>query len=220
MSGSFGSGAAMPYSWMLTGCQSWKVISPSVGAALRRTRSRSPADHRRRDTGNSLSVETWYIAAVGWLYQLLHDSPRLPETTPPWSATTRMMFGSLGLIHDLLIVVATRCAAHGGPREAAVLGAPEHRGGAVDDVLVLRIDGDRGQVAAADAHQGARVLRARCAIRRRLGEHELPVLACVARLVEADDARGGGASWPLAWCRRRRRRARADCSARWRCWPG
>ena len=26
MSGSFGSGAAIPYSWMLAGCQSWNVI--------------------------------------------------------------------------------------------------------------------------------------------------------------------------------------------------
>ena len=29
MSGSRGSGAAMPYSWMFTGCQSWNVIMPS-----------------------------------------------------------------------------------------------------------------------------------------------------------------------------------------------
>src|SRR5665213_2240394 len=29
-SGFFGSGAATPYSWMFTGCQSWNVISPSI----------------------------------------------------------------------------------------------------------------------------------------------------------------------------------------------
>ena len=41
---------------------------------------------------------TWYMAPVGWVYQVLQDSPRFPETNAPWSDTVRMMFGSLGLI--------------------------------------------------------------------------------------------------------------------------
>ena len=86
----------MPYSWMFTGCQSWNVISPS----FRRLSTHAEPEscwplHTRY--GNALSVVTWYIAAVGWVYQLLHDTPRLAETTAPWSATTRRMFGLLGL---------------------------------------------------------------------------------------------------------------------------
>jgi hypothetical protein len=38
------------------------------------------------------------MAAVFWVYQLLHDAPRFADTTAPWSATTKMMFGSFGLI--------------------------------------------------------------------------------------------------------------------------
>src|SRR5690348_4530028 len=99
MSGFFGSGAAMPYSWMLTGCQSWKVISPSSERLFTHAEPESCWPPHTR-YGKSLSVETWYIAAVGWLYQLLHDAPRLPDTTPPWSATARMMFVSFGFTHD------------------------------------------------------------------------------------------------------------------------
>ena len=50
--------------------------------------------------GNALSVVTWYTAAVGWLYQLLHDSPPFSETIAPWSADSAMISGVLGLIHS------------------------------------------------------------------------------------------------------------------------
>src|SRR3569623_135368 len=98
LSGSFGSGAAIPYSWMSAGCQSWKVISPSID------RLSTHADHEScwpplTRYRNELSVETWYIAAVDCVYQLLHDAPRLADTTAPWSDTRSRMFGSLGLTH-------------------------------------------------------------------------------------------------------------------------
>src|SRR4029077_8912039 len=77
-SGFFGSGAASPYSSMPTGCQSWKVISPSMPRLSTHAEPEScwPLQSRY---GNALSAVTWYIAAVGWLYQLLQDSPRLLE---------------------------------------------------------------------------------------------------------------------------------------------
>src|SRR6478609_8320316 len=98
MSGSRGSGAAMPYSWMLTGCQSWNVISPSGDrlSTHAEPESRWPPQTRY---GNALSVDAWYIAAVPWLYQLLHEKPRLAETTAPWSATAKTMSLFVGLIH-------------------------------------------------------------------------------------------------------------------------
>ncbi len=103
----------------------------------------------------------------------------------------------VGIDPDLLIVVAAGRAAHGRPREAAVLGAPEHGRAAVDDVLVLRIDGDGRQIAAADAPERTRVLleatTAAAAASaapatggdRRI-EHGRPVLAAVGGLVEGD----------------------------------
>src|SRR5918911_4938280 len=87
-----GSGAAIPYSWMLTGCQSWKVISPSGDRLSTHAEPESCCPPQTR-YGKASSAEAWYIAAVGWLYQLLHDAPRLADTTPPWSATTRRMSG-------------------------------------------------------------------------------------------------------------------------------
>src|SRR5687768_6929329 len=96
-SGSFGSGAAMPYSWMLTGCQSWKVIIPSIERLSTHADPASCCPPQTR-YGKALSADAWYIAAVDWLYQLLHDTPRFAETTAPWSATARMMLGLVGLI--------------------------------------------------------------------------------------------------------------------------
>ena len=97
-SASFGSGAASPYSWMLTGCQSWNVISPSFERLSTHADPESCWPLHTR-YGNEKSVLTWYIAAVGWVYQLLQLSPRLADTTPPWSLTTRMMFELVGLTH-------------------------------------------------------------------------------------------------------------------------
>src|SRR5215211_7910450 len=97
MSGSRGSGAAMPYSWMFAGCQSWNVISPSIERLATHADPASCCPPHTR-YGNALSVVTWYIAAVGWLYQLLHDAPRFAEMTAPWSVTTRRMSGLFGLI--------------------------------------------------------------------------------------------------------------------------
>src|SRR5439155_11360263 len=93
----------------------------------------------------------------------------------------------LGIVRvdpDLLIVIATRRAADGGPGEPAVLGPPEHGRRTVDDVVVLRIDRNRRQVAPADA-------RERPVVGGATGDagsvDERPMLARVARLVEADD---------------------------------
>src|SRR3954468_18733158 len=97
-SGSLGSGAAMPYSWMFTGCQSHGRICPSAPRLATQPEPESCCPPQRR-YGNALSAVTWYIAAVGWLYHWLHDSPRFGDTTPPWSATWRMMSGLFGLIH-------------------------------------------------------------------------------------------------------------------------
>jgi hypothetical protein len=68
---------------MFTGCQSWNVISPSIDRLA--THPDPESCWPPHADGNALSVVTWYIAAVGWLYQLLHDAPRLAETTAPWS---------------------------------------------------------------------------------------------------------------------------------------
>src|SRR5512143_3537179 len=92
MSGSRGSGAAIPYSWMLTGCQSWKVISPSIERLSTHAEPESCCPPQTR-YGNALSAVAWYIAAVFCVYQLLHDAPRFAETTAPWSETSRMMSG-------------------------------------------------------------------------------------------------------------------------------
>ena len=97
MSGSRGSGAAMPYSWMPTGCQSWKVISPSMERLSTHAEPLSCCPLQTR-YGKALSVVTWYIAAVGWLYQLLHDLPRFAETTAPWSEIAAMKSELVGLI--------------------------------------------------------------------------------------------------------------------------
>ena len=63
----------------------------------------------------------------------------------------------VGIDPRLLVVVAARCAAHRGPRLSAVFRSPKHRRRAVHDVLVLRIDRERRQIAAADASEWARI---------------------------------------------------------------
>ena len=60
-----------------------------------------------------------------------------------------------GVHPALLIIVAAGCASDGGPGEACVFGAPVDSGTAIDDVGVLGIDGDGGEIAAADATEGA-----------------------------------------------------------------
>ena len=201
MSGSFGSGAAMPYSWMFTGCQSWKVISPSIERLSTHAEPEScwPPHSSVREGIVGRDV----IHRARWL--------RVP-IAPRQSAIGRDDAALVG--HDeedvrivrvdprFLIVVAARRAAHGAPGDAAVLRSPHHRRATVDDVLVL-----------ADPRQASASRRRRCgrvgedpADRRRvlrrppLGDRvddQIPVLAGVGRLVEADDAR-----------RRRRRRRR------------
>ena len=79
---------------------------------------------------------------------------------------------------------------HDAPVRAAILAPPHHGGRGVDDVLVLGIDRDGREIAAADA-------RERPPINLRLsgaagsGHDRLPVFAGIRGLVEADDARGG-----------------------------
>ena len=90
--------------------------------------------------------------------------------------------------HALVVVTAGR-AAYGRPIDAAVLGAPHHRGRAVHHVLVLAVHRERRQVAATDAP-----LRARVGYTHVLavgaGHRQRPVLAAILRLVEAHRARG------------------------------
>ena len=56
--GSLGSGAATPYSWMFTGCQSWNVISPSIDRLATQPDPESCWPPHTR-YGNELSVDTW-----------------------------------------------------------------------------------------------------------------------------------------------------------------
>ena len=62
---------------------------------------------------------------------------------------------------DALVVVAAGRAADGAPRQPAVHRAPHHRRRGVDDLRIFGIDGDGGQVAAADARERPHVLRFR-----------------------------------------------------------
>ena len=89
-----------------------------------------------------------------------------------------------------LVVVATRCAADGGPRDTGILGPPHHGARAVDDVLVLGIDGDCRQVTAADAAEWARVHHRWCGVRWAV-ERKLPVFARVAADVHVHGAGDG-----------------------------
>ena len=66
---------------------------------FRRTATRD-VELRGVEINRGDKVVTWYIAAVGWLYHWLHDCPRFGDTTPPWSATERMMSGLFGLSHS------------------------------------------------------------------------------------------------------------------------
>src|SRR5438874_13842179 len=97
MSGSRGSGATYPYSCADTGCHSRKVISPSLPRLETHAEPLSCWPLHRR-YGNALSALTWYICAVGWLYQLLKVLPPLTVITVPWSLAIATMFESFGLI--------------------------------------------------------------------------------------------------------------------------
>src|SRR5512133_2975945 len=97
MSGSRGSGATMPYSCVFTGVQSRNVICPSMDRLSTHAEPLSCWPAQRR-YGKALSAVTWNIAAVGCVYQLLHDTPRLAEITAPWSAIAMRMSGWNGLI--------------------------------------------------------------------------------------------------------------------------
>ncbi len=97
----------------------------------------------------------------------------------------------------LLVIVAAGCAADGGPGEARVFRAPEDCGAAVDHVWVLGIDGDGGEIAAADAAEGAIVggVAASGAGFEDAGiiGGERPMLTAVGGLVEGDVAAAAAA---------------------------
>ena len=99
--------------------------------------------------------------------------------------------GVVGVDPAFLVIVAAGGAAHGGPGEAAIFGTPEDHGAAIDDVFVLGIDGNGGQVAAADA--GERAVIGRMAVGAGFGHAwvvggEEPVLAAIGGFVESDGA--------------------------------
>src|SRR5581483_12142527 len=98
MSGSRGSGTAYPYSSAATGCHSRIPIDPSFPRLATHALPLSCCPPHTR-YGNALSVFTWYICAVDWLYQLLQLSPPFTVMMAPWSLTRQMFLGSLGLIH-------------------------------------------------------------------------------------------------------------------------
>src|SRR6185312_16071156 len=137
-SGSFGSGAAMPYSWMLTGCQSWKVMRPSIERLSTQAEPESccAADAvRERVVGGDV----------------VHRGSQLVVPVAPRRAAVagddRALVGDheqdVGVVRvdpDVLVVVAARRAAYCAPGDAAVLGAPEHGRAAVDDVRVFRVN--------------------------------------------------------------------------------
>jgi len=56
-SGFLGSGAASPYSWMLTGCQSWNVMRPSFDRLSTHAEPESCWPPQTR-YGNAVSVDT------------------------------------------------------------------------------------------------------------------------------------------------------------------
>ena len=115
--------------------------------------------------------------------------------------------GIVGIDPALLIIVAAGRAAHGGPGDAAILGAPEDRGAAIDHVVVLGVDRDGGQVAAADASQRPRIGRA-----LRTGvSASVPVLAAIGRFIEARRLR------PHRRVHRVRRRCQRGATAGRRC---
>src|SRR5258708_6770309 len=97
MSGLSGSGAAYPYSSTPIGCHSRSVICPSFPRLETHAEPLSCCPLHSR-YGNALSAATWYMAAVGWLYQLLHVWPLLTLMMAPWSLAIRMMSGLFGLI--------------------------------------------------------------------------------------------------------------------------
>ncbi len=155
MLGSRGSGAASPYSWMLTGCQSWKVISTHPSERL--------ATHARPGV---LLAAADVVREVVVDRDVIHRRRRLRVPVAPRRAAIRRDNGALVRYeqHDvrivridpaLLVVVAARCTAHGTPGPAAVFAAPEHGRATVDHVGVLRIDCERVEIAAADATERA-----------------------------------------------------------------
>ena len=98
----------------------------------------------------------------------------------------------------LLVIVAARSAAHGGPGEAGVFGPPEHGRAAVDDLFVLRIHRDGGQIAAADAAERTIVRRVAAGgaglVDAGIVGGQNPVLAAVRGLVERDVAAASATS--------------------------
>src|SRR5258708_21239524 len=93
----------------------------------------------------------------------------------------------------LLVVVAARPAAHGGPCHAAGFSAPIDRGAAVADILVLAVDSERRQITAADSSHRTRILLTASIsstatpaprVERRI-DTQRPMLARLARFVEA-----------------------------------
>src|SRR5688500_19838403 len=97
MFGSSGSGATYPYSSTPTGRHSRYVICPSFPRLSTQAEPDSCWPLQTR-YGQELSVVTWYICAVGWLYHELHVWPPFTVMTAPWSAAIRMMSGLSGLI--------------------------------------------------------------------------------------------------------------------------
>ena len=172
---------------MFTGCQSWNVISPSIDRLSTHRRARillaaahairervvgGHVIHRRRGLRVPVAPRRTAIGRDdGALVGDDQDDVRVVRVDP-----------------DLLVVVAAGRAAHRRPVRAAVLGAPHDGRRRVDDVLVLRIDSDRRQVAAADARERTRIDLARCACPGARVDDERPVLAGVGGLVEADHA--------------------------------
>ena len=116
----------------------------------------------------------------------------------------------VGIDPDALVVVAAGRAADGAPRQAAVHRAPHDRRRGVDDLRIFGIDGDRRQIAAADADEGPHVLRQSCG-RAGTANRLEPVRAGVDRLVEADRSLEPARSW---------RRGCSNRSRRSRCSPG
>src|SRR5881275_1771231 len=96
MSGSFGSAWTYAYSSAATGCHSRKVISPSLPRLETQAEPLSCCPLHSR-YGKALSALTWYICAVGWLYQLLQVLPPLTVITAPWSLPRTITLPLFGL---------------------------------------------------------------------------------------------------------------------------
>ena len=102
--------------------------------------------------------------------------------------------GVLGVDPDPLIIVSARRAPHGGPGEPAVLGPPHHHARAIDDIGVLRVHRDGGEIAPADAGERPGVLDRSLRVRRGVGtaHREVPMLATIGGFVETHRSRSTG----------------------------